>query len=77
MTPSFRRKPESRGGGGGGNLGLLAVKPFFTPIPTFPIKGEGVSQRSPLGEGEGESEYRHINPSLPVWLGNPRVSVGE
>ena len=23
------------------------MKPFFTPIPTFPIKGEGVSQRSP------------------------------
>ena len=32
---------------GVGGLGILAVKPHFTPFPTFPIKGEGVSPSSP------------------------------
>ena len=33
---------------------LLAFKAFFTPIPTFPVKGEGVSQRSPTGSKRPE-----------------------
>ena len=46
-------------------------------MPGTPIRGSPLGEGESESESESESEYRHINPSLPVWLGNPRVSVGE